>query len=767
MNTGTPTSWTSLVTPTEERTLESGLRVVLVHRPCMEFAVVLTQTRGGSRADPVGAAGTAHLTEHLLSQVDGREGEPLSRALVAAGADLSATTHPGYMEFRAEVPYGVLPLALRAERARLTAWPELRNGVFERQREGVRREIENHYGKRHTRNLPWPALGPLIFDNWADSHDPFGDTDHVRHLTEADCRRFFELHHTPARTVLVVMADVTRICGGTGGVFATLEGLTQSLSGPPPVIDRSHTRASGIHTLDAWEAPHSVGSIGWRVPSVAEDPQTYAALLAVGAQLGQHPGARARLGQMSPMDRQVGDVLTVTIHDFRDARPALRRVSSESLHTILTEPDEVQEAMYRARTSIAATLDRPCAAAQLVGRAVTLSDDAHAAASWVEAVRTVNSADVIAAARQLLDTQGVGAIGVPRAPAPPKPTAATKTRCIESAPQTSARVERPVRERTVRMVVTDQNSLTAALIARLRPSIDVGDVRRLRARGYRLTSDGAGWLMELHEYGSAAELASKARNDLNFSDRDEGGHVQHVALCGPYATRAAQWVVKDTVSTNDESHEQHGRSTPLKIYTCEVLPHGIAAAELCWPLDAGGFIERWAGVALLMGIYSRDAEGQVNPLDAPSDMFIGIKQRLTAQGPELVADIAAPPGRLSAALQHAAVELTFPRLEERGKHVKEVVETLTAGWQRDLSAPLSLVRRASVVLDLGGADDDIHAFVPKLYATSAGAIIERISRDTEKAPHAAITTSDPEELRRNGLPWHLDPGNSGDSCHES
>lgn len=744
-------TWSACVTPTEDRSLDSGLRVVLTHRPGLDFAVVLTQMRGGSRADPTGVAGTAHLTEHLLAKGIGPDGQPWSVPLLAAGADLAGTTHPDYMEFCTEVPYAVLPLALRAEQARLAAWPDLHDGVFERQRSGVCQEIRDHRSKRATRNLPWPALGPLIFDTWADSHDPFGETDHVQRLTEADCRRFFDQHHRPDRTVLVVVADLTRVAGGAEAVFATLEVPTRGSSQVEPITGPGRAPSTGVHTLAGWTAPHSVGAIGWRVPSVAEDPNTYAALLAVAAQLRKNTGARVRLGQMSPMDRALGDVLTVTVQDPRDARDPLERARTEPLYGLEQRPGEVREAIRRARTVIAARLDQPRTTAQILGRALTLAGDPYAAGQWVEAVQTLEPQDVFDAVRQLSETEPVAVIGRPTALAPRFiPSQAEPER-----EQLTRLTTELTQQRQVQMVTLDMPSLTAALAARLSPASDLALVRELSALGYQLTQDSLGWLLERQFHGSAHELAGTVRRDLS-RHADVGAHVQHVVLTGRHAARALPWTVPHLSAPDDDHKNQQGHHPTLELHVADDLPQGIASAELHWAVQRNGFIHRWAGIALLVSIHARDADGLVNPLNAPSGTFIALRQEPAVQGPELIADVYAAPERLPAAMQHLAAELTPSRLERRGKHATEVAAVLAAGWQRDAAAPASLARRGSVVLDLGGTSADIRGFVRSLRAASAEEIIHQIRFDTSQEPWGTVTTSVPETFSGLDLPWSLE-----------
>lgn len=772
-------TWSAILHPTEDRVLESGLRVLSVHRPGLEFAVVLTQVRGGSRADPGGGAGVAHLTEHLLAQGLTPGGQRWVAPILAAGGELTGTTHPDYVEFCTEVPYEVLPLALAAERARLAAWPVLAEGVFERQRAGVCQEIEDHGAGRATRTLPWPALGPRVFDTWADSHDPFGEVEHVRGLTLADCRRFFEEHHRPDGAVLVVLADLTRVDGGTEAVHAALElpvrpgpepvpGLVREpVSDPTPGPTAGATpdpHPYGIHLLEGWTAPHSVASVGWRVPSVVEEPQTYAALLAVAAHLGRHPAGRARLGQMTPMDRATGEVLTLTVLDPRDALPVLERAMTEPLRALERDRAAVEEARRRARTTVASALDRPRAAAQLLARAVTLAGDPLAAGRWVEEVRSLGHDDVVTAARELSRAEFAGLVGRPPEAAPRVTRSPSGSRRVPDSdrpvgrdPGHSNRPEGPgprhPRRRVVRPLSLEQPSLTAALAVRLAPTLGAEAAHRLRARGHRLTREAAGWLLEHHRHGRADQLAATVREDLAHATDGAGADVHHLVLVGDRASAAEPWPAAGPGGPAAPRGARASRDGCLDVHVDGALPHDTASALLRWPVSESGFLARWIGIALLVGIHARDADGQVHPLDAPAGTFIGVRQDLTPGGPELVAEVYAPPELLPAALQHLAAELTRPLLERRCRHTAAAIASLAAGWQRDAADSAALARRASVVLDLGGTEEDVRHFVPRLRATSPETIVDRLRRDTAPAPHGVVRTTLPEGLDRMALPW--------------
>lgn len=745
-------TWSELMEPFETRRLASGLQVIAVHRPGLEFATVVTMTRGGSRADPPGGAGTAHLVEHVLARARAASGEPYSLAVLRTGGTFVGTTHPDYVEFCTETSYAMLPFALQAECVRLGGWPAPSEDEFARQLEGVCAEITQHCERRPSRELPWPALGPMVFSDWADAHDPFGEVEHVRSLTPDDCESFFQAHHRPGRSVVVVVADLSRVAGGFGAICerfdlpdvreeAAAHGAGRPVVDPSPGLRSGpggwqRTASVGLHPLEGWAGPRSVGAAAWRVASVSEAPVTYAALLAVAAHLGARTRCSARLGQMTMMDRSEGDVLTVTVDHPVDAKGPLRRTVTDAPRELVTDRGVARTAIALTRTAVAARIDRPRSAAQLVARASLLAGDPVAAGRWVEAVRTLEPDEVAETARDLSTVEPVGLIGSPM----------------------NSQLEQRTDRSPCAVIGFERSTLCAAAVARLGPKVLPEEIGRLRSLGYALTKDETGWLLEVERLGDAAALWEALRRDLR--EPISTGTVRLVTVTGRGAERISgergegPW----KPPSGRTSMSDRGRRAPgggLEVRHQNDLPHGLATAELRWSVGCDGFVERWVGVALMLGLHTQDSDGRMTTLDAPAGSALVVRQDVST-ATDLVIDAYAPPPRLADVLRHVAQQLSPPALRSRCVHTAAVAEALALGWERDAAQAVVLARRAAMLLHLGADPEDVRRFESRLRQISAEQVVDRIVRDTSGSPVGTVVTNDVDVLVSGDLPWSID-----------
>ncbi|WP_170219377.1 insulinase family protein [Nocardioides litoris] len=718
----TAPGWGRLVAPTHRARLDSGLQVLAVHRPGLDLAVVLSHLLGGARLDPAGGAGTAHLVEHLLAQGRRPDGRRWVTPVLVAGGEVDATTHPDLLEFCTEVPLASLDAALAVERARLAGWPVLAAGVLQRQRDGVCREVEDHL-RRPSRSLPWPALGEPVLGSWAEGHDPFGEVAHVRGMDEAHCRAFSEPLHRPDRAVVVVVADLDRVPGGFAAVCDALEVPPPAPAARPPGVPLvAPPGPGGLAVHEAWTAPHSAGAWGWRVPSVVDDPERYAGLLALAAHL-QAPGrqaagavgARARVGQMVPMDRADADALTWTALHPVDAAPALERVRAalDDAARGRVGGADLRTAVDHARRDLAVRLDRPRTAAQLLGRAVLLAGDAAAAARWVGAVAALAPDDVVAAAAGLAATEPAGLVGRARRPRPPV-----------ARPATVVALERP--------------TLVSAVAARLRLPAGSAAASPLRDLGWTVGEDQLGPTVHGQGLEPADALLDHLWRDLRDLRDLPGLGATPVDRLVVVGQRAA--AVPD--AGGPEVGTRGAPARPLTTVVDERQPPGTVSLELCWPVPAGGgFRERWLGLALLVGIHDRDAEGDVHPLAAPEGTVLVAHQRAVPGGAEVVVDLFCAEGELPATLEHLARELAPPALAARAAHASDAAASVVAGWRRDAHQPAALAARALTMLDLGATPREVVGFDAGLLGTRPEEVVARLRADLATPPRVLVRTA--------------------------
>src|SRR5262245_12453887 len=117
-----PPARAALVPGTVERyTLDNGLQVVLASDPASAGVDVAIWYDAGTRSEPAGRTGVAHLFEHLMFRGSSRfaAGEH-ARRIAAAGGTFGAFTTADLCSFFDTVPAGGLETALELEADRMT-----------------------------------------------------------------------------------------------------------------------------------------------------------------------------------------------------------------------------------------------------------------------------------------------------------------------------------------------------------------------------------------------------------------------------------------------------------------------------------------------------------------------------------------------------------------------------------------------------------------------------------------------------------------------
>ena len=136
--------------PFEQRTLDNGLRVIVHPDHAAPLVATHLMYHVGSRNEPAGRRGFAHLFEHLLFQGSQHvpEGEHFRR-IQAAGGTLNGTTWFDRTNYYETLPSGDLDLALWLESDRMGFFlPAITQANLDNQRDVVKNERRQSYENR-------------------------------------------------------------------------------------------------------------------------------------------------------------------------------------------------------------------------------------------------------------------------------------------------------------------------------------------------------------------------------------------------------------------------------------------------------------------------------------------------------------------------------------------------------------------------------------------------------------------------------------------
>lgn len=190
-------------------TLPNGLQVVLKADSSLPLATTCLSFRVGSRDDPPGRTGLAHLFEHLFFQGSQHvaHGE-LLRAIQLGGGHANGSTWYDTTSFHATLPSHQLATALWLDSDRLGYFlPALDEERLETQRRVVLNERRKRFDNRPY-GKAYEVLHELLFPpGHPYRHPVIGHPDDLETIGVGDARALFTGYYAPANAVLTVVGD--------------------------------------------------------------------------------------------------------------------------------------------------------------------------------------------------------------------------------------------------------------------------------------------------------------------------------------------------------------------------------------------------------------------------------------------------------------------------------------------------------------------------------------------------------------------------------
>ncbi|MEX2290588.1 MAG: pitrilysin family protein [Mycobacteriales bacterium] len=413
--------------PLERFTLDNGLRVVLSPDSSSPVVAVAVYYDVGMRSEPQGRTGFAHLFEHLMFQGSASLGKTEHFTYVQGnGGTLNGSTHVDYTNYYEVMPSAATELALFLEADRMRSVAVTQDNL-DNQIAVVQNEIRVNVLNRSYGGFPWLLIPPVLFDDFANSHNGYGDFVDLESSTLEDARGFFERYYAPGNAVLTVVGDldVAQVKGWVqhhfGDIPARPTPERPSFAEPLPTAERRVTVHDRL-------APAPAVALAWRVPDPA-DLATYLPYVVLAEVLTDGDASRLQ-ERMILEDRSathisgylglLGDPL-----DARDPTPLLLEVHHPEETPVQDVLDTVDEELRRLAGDglPAAELDRTVARMtarylrevdSVLGRATTMAvfeqqrDRAELVNELPGLLRQVSPQDVQAAAATLTaDTRTV------------------------------------------------------------------------------------------------------------------------------------------------------------------------------------------------------------------------------------------------------------------------------------------------------------------------------------------------------------------------
>ena len=202
--------------------LPSGLYILVEPMERVRSVALGVWVRAGSRDDPPGKGGLAHLLEHMAFKGTMRRSAlEIAQVIDALGGNLNGATGKESTFFYTTVLEEGLEAALEVLGEILTQ-PRLAPEDLERERTVILEEI------REAEDNPQDVALRLLFEQlWADGHPlgrpVLGTLEAVSRLSVEDVRGFFKQHYRPARMILAASGklDCEELIGRVERVWPT------------------------------------------------------------------------------------------------------------------------------------------------------------------------------------------------------------------------------------------------------------------------------------------------------------------------------------------------------------------------------------------------------------------------------------------------------------------------------------------------------------------------------------------------------------------
>ena len=239
---------------------KNGLTVLYMHKPGTESVTVNVVYHVGSRHEPRGKTGMAHMLEHMLFKEtldqNGKVVPSHHKVLENKGAISNASTWDDRTNYYCTMPARYLEEILAFEAVRMRRLV-LTNATFKPEQQNVLSEYEMYADRPEF--MLGNAIAVTAFVSHGYGHDTIGHKPDIEGLTHEDLRAFYDLHYWPDNATLVVVGDVTKdrvlsaIADTFGAIPARVKPAFHSIEEPPLIgVRRIELRKESPMSLAAW-----------------------------------------------------------------------------------------------------------------------------------------------------------------------------------------------------------------------------------------------------------------------------------------------------------------------------------------------------------------------------------------------------------------------------------------------------------------------------------------------------------------------------------
>ena len=399
-------------------TLDNGLRVIAIPDDTTSTVTTSLWYDIGSKLDPEGRSGFAHLFEHILSRKTENMPYNMIYGLTAdIGGTRNASNWVDRTNYYEQVPAAYLETMLWTHRERM-AKVVVDEEVFETERGVVKEELRQRvlappYGRLQRFVIPENA-----FDVMPHRRPGIGSIEDLDSATLDDARAFYEAYYGPDTATLIV--------AGNFHMDALRSLVDEYFADIPPranpvdlAIATREPELTGPRTVNA-TAPNVplpvVGAVWKGPPTTHPDAAAIEVLEAIMAR-GDNSrlnNALVRSGQAvqaiagASMFREAGQIAAYVVVSSEDMLEMAGATLNSEIERLRTEPVTIAEINEAKSEIVASTLRRRETArgrAFELGEALVSSDDPDFADKRLTEITEVTADDILRVAAEYLDPQ--------------------------------------------------------------------------------------------------------------------------------------------------------------------------------------------------------------------------------------------------------------------------------------------------------------------------------------------------------------------------
>ena len=402
-----------------ERTLANGLRVYAIRDTTTPNVSVQVWYDVGSKDDPAGRSGFAHMFEHLMFKATRNlASEQFDRLTEDVGGNNNASTNDDYTEYHETIPANHLQRLLFAEADRMAALV-VEPKSFASERDVVKEEL-----RQNTNARPYGKLFSVYFPAISYAKHPYargtiGSLDNLQSAQIDDVRAFHATYYRPDNAVLVVSGnfDAKQLDAWVDQYFAGIKRPTAPIP-RVTVVEPERTKPTHYVVQEA-NTPLPAVLISYPIP--ADSHPDNAALSVLNAVLSQGESSRlyetlvyrdqlAQSAQTYLDSKQgPGNLAVIAIMaggKTADVGEAALRREVARMRTTPVSAAELAEAKNEILTSALQARETAEGKGRAIAAGVIIDRDPRAADRQLAAIGRVTAADVQrVAARYLRDSR--------------------------------------------------------------------------------------------------------------------------------------------------------------------------------------------------------------------------------------------------------------------------------------------------------------------------------------------------------------------------